>query len=116
MVALFLLGACADENGEPSQPPTATPPTAPPTTPPGSPPTVTPPPGETIQTVSGEVYAGVEAGCQLIHTGSADYLLIWRDGQFRSGETVTVRGYPDSDLATTCQQGTPFIVTEVVDD
>ena len=78
-------------------------------------PTVSVPPGRDLQTITGEVFEGVEMNCQLIRTGSTDYLLIWQGGQFRTGDTVTVRGYPDPDLVTTCMQGTPFVVTEVLD-
>lgn len=134
---VVLLGACADGAGEPggtqdpTPSPTATPTSPPPTSPaPPSPgpsgpgpirpvppkPTVSPPPGRDVQTLTGQVVEGVEMNCHLLRTDSTDYLLIWPDGQPRTGTTVTVRGYPAPDLATICMQGTPFVVTEVVDD
>lgn len=129
-----LLAACAGQSGSETTP-TGTPatgtpapsptlpgsppvlPTSPPA-PPVSPPVVTPPPtGKPgLVTLTGEVFAGVEMGCQLLATGSGDYLLIGSAAEpLRSGDTVTVRGYVRANLATTCQQGTPFEVTEVVD-
>ena len=130
-----LLAACAGQPGGSESDPTATelpatgtpepsltlpgtPPVPPPVSPPVSPPVVPPPstgkPG--LVTLTGEVYAGVEMGCLLLATGSGDYLLIGSAaGPLRSGETVTVRGQIRADLATTCQQGTPFEVSEVVD-
>jgi len=68
------------------------------------------------QTLTGEVVAGVEDGCKLLSTGGGDYLLfgsLSRD--LRYGDTVTVRGRLRPDIASTCQQGTPFEVTEVLD-
>ncbi|MPZ25075.1 MAG: hypothetical protein GEV12_01130 [Micromonosporaceae bacterium] len=138
VLAAALLGACGGESGGPEPSPsteapgTPTPPaspspptTAPPTTepvppgqPPLSPPVVVPPPtdrpGQT--TLSGQVYAGVEAGCRLLRTESGDYLLIGQAAESAQlGSTVTVRGQVRADMATTCQQGTPFEVSEVLD-
>lgn len=67
-------------------------------------------------TLTGEVAAGVEEGCMILQTDQGDYLLIGdmaRDLRF--GATVTVRGQYRPDMASTCQQGTPFEVTEVLD-
>lgn len=127
---LTLLTACGDESGgDPESTPTLSPGTpapspspAPPEspTPPGSPPVVVPPPPRSDQpgltTLTGEVFAGVEAGCMLLSTGSGDYLLFGEAAsQLPMGRTVTVRGQVRADLATTCQQGTPFEVSEVLD-
>lgn len=76
-------------------------------------PTVSPPSGGG-RTITGEVFEGVEAGCLLLRAAGVEYLLVGRHDEFRIGETVTVRGYADPDLATICQQGTPFVVLEVV--
>lgn len=95
-------------------PPSATPPTLPPPSPPVRQPEPTDRAGQA--TLTGEVIAGVEAGCRVLQTGSGDYLLIGETAtQLQVGRTVTVRGTVRADLATTCQQGTPFEVTEVVD-
>lgn len=124
------LGACADGEGGPQGPgstatptpsaggpapgPSATP--GPPATPHPPMPTVSPPPGQPVMALTGQVYAGVESGCQLMESGGTEYLLVWQGGQLPTGASVTVRGYPDPDLNTICMQGTPFIVTEVVND
>jgi hypothetical protein len=133
-VLAVLLAACAEQpdgaqpspspttgpgaTGEPpaTPSPTASPPGQP-TRRPVSPPVQPTPTGKLdLLTLTGEVYAGVEAGCTLIATGSGDYLLIGRAAdQVRMGRTVTVRGVVRPDLMTTCQQGTPFEVREVLD-
>lgn len=130
-VLVVLLGGCGNApGGAPDS--TASAPGSPASTPspPGpspSPPVVVPPslrppsppppsdrPG--LTTLTGEAFAGVEAGCVLLGTSSGDYLLIGAAAsQVRMGSTVTVRGLLRANLATTCQQGVPFEVVEVVD-
>ncbi|HLU33459.1 MAG TPA: hypothetical protein VKZ74_05495 [Natronosporangium sp.] len=67
-------------------------------------------------TLTGDVVAGVEHGCKLLSTGEGDYLLFGsRSEELRYGTTVTVRGRLRPDIASICQQGTPFEVTEVLD-
>ena len=66
-------------------------------------------------TLTGQIVEGVEAGCRLLD----DYLLLPGPGvsrdEIRAGLTVTVRvGKAQPGMMTTCQQGTPFIVTEVL--
>jgi hypothetical protein len=65
-------------------------------------------------TLTGTVEEGVESGCMLLRTQQGLYLLIGGDRQMiaRGGKLV-VRGKAQPDLMTTCQQGTPFQVTEV---
>ncbi|HEX8628546.1 MAG TPA: hypothetical protein VF755_10295 [Catenuloplanes sp.] len=90
-------------------------PTAKPTKPvvPGESPGAGPP-----QTITGTVAAGVEPDCLLLRGPAASYLLIF-SGQSGGraaadvGATITVVGRPQPDMVTTCQQGTPFVVTEV---
>ena len=82
-----------------------------------------PPPGKSdptaagAQTVSGTVAAGVEPGCLLLTGDGAARLLIFDDPAIRSaapvGAKVTVTGRAEPDMMSTCQQGTPFIVTSV---
>jgi hypothetical protein len=124
---LALVGACAapDGTGDPpggspdgtpggtGSPPATAPPTlAPPTL---SPP-VPPPSDRAVVTITGEVVEGVEMNCFVLRqAGGPDYLLIVDPAELPVGATVTVRGYPEPDLVTYCQQGTPFVVTEVVD-
>ena len=69
------------------------------------------------QTVSGTVTAGVEPDCLLLGGGTTQYLLVFDDPAIRSaaavGAKVTVTGRAEPDMLSTCQQGTPFIVTSV---
>lgn len=130
-----LVTACAEGAGEPdpavttqSATPSATAPGATGPSPgPSRAPTPTPGPSGPLapvptaphgaeMTLTGEVVAGVENGCKLLSTGEGDYLLfggLSRDLRF--GTTVTVRGRLRPDIASICQQGTPFEVTEVLD-
>lgn len=90
----------------------------------GTPPTVVPPgspgptqPGAEQQTLTGRVVAGVEPRCLVLETAQGQYLLLGGEevDALPVGTTVTVRGQARTDLATTCQQGTPFEVSEIVD-
>jgi hypothetical protein len=64
-------------------------------------------------TMTGEVEAGVEHGCLVMQSGGKTYLLVGGDRSIvREGARVTVRGRPNPDLITTCQQGEPFEVAE----
>ena len=69
------------------------------------------------QTITGTVTAGVEPNCTLLSGGGTDYLLIFEDpalrDQVKMGEQATVVGRAEKGQMTTCQQGTPFIVTSV---
>jgi hypothetical protein len=69
-------------------------------------------------TLTGQVVAGVEGGCKLLSSGGTNYLLLpsgsVTDADIPVGAKVTVRGRPQPDMMTTCQQGTPFMVTEVL--
>lgn len=115
-----LLAACGGETDggdpTPSPPaPTSTSPTPRPTSPgPGPIPPTSPPPRQV--TATGRVVEGVEAGCKLLDTGAEQYLLTGDPAEgLRIGDTVTVRGRERPDLLSTCQQGVPFEVTEVLD-
>lgn len=136
--ALALVAGCgggADESPQPggsvSVPPSSSPtnPTSPASpspaspTPPASqpPPATTPgqkPTGGAQMTITGQVVEGVEAGCLLLHTAdSKDYLLVMPAGVDRSavraGARLRVRGQFQPGLMSYCQQGTPFVVSEV---
>ena len=87
--------------------------------PPGFPVTPLPPttPEKSVQpgelTMTGEVEEGVEHGCLLMTYGSKKYLLLGGDRNvIKAGARVTVRGRPNPDLLSYCQQGTPFEVAE----
>jgi hypothetical protein len=121
-LAIGLLGACAGDAGDDGQAPgpTTEAPSAPPSVlPPGLPtlrPTPSLPPRDGEQTLTGEVIEGVEAGCRLLATDTGEYLLFGDAvAQLAVGGTVTVRGRVQPDMMSTCQQGTPFQVLEVLE-
>lgn len=98
-----LLGACADESADPGGTPDPTPPMPTPSSP------------ATPVTVTGEVIAGVEAGCVLLVTDQEEYLLVGDEADdLEVGTTATVRGRVAEDTMSICQQGTPFTVEEVL--
>jgi hypothetical protein len=78
--------------------------------------TVTPPPGRGgVITVRGIVESGVESGCLLLGEGEGPYVLVGHTSGLAAGDTVTVRGAVMTGLATTCQQGQPLWVDEVLE-
>ncbi|BCB84472.1 hypothetical protein Psuf_017850 [Phytohabitans suffuscus] len=122
LVAAALLGGCAgtdgtdDSSGGDAVAPSSSP-SASPSSFPENLPTPTPsgqPPAGASTEVSGTVVEGVESGCRLID----QYLLLPGPGisrdDLRIGATLTVRGRVERGMMTTCQQGTPFVVTEIV--
>ena len=67
-----------------------------------------------LTTLRGTVSPGVEVGCLLLSTDRGVFQLLGpARAQLRPGMTVEVDGAPDDQLSTTCQQGTPFLVTAV---
>jgi hypothetical protein len=103
-----------------SEPPTNPPPSVDPTVPPRI---ASPRPGKSGATgevtISGHVTDGVEAGCKVLRTAAgATYSLLMTPEASRkvavAGGAVILRGQPRPGLVTTCQQGTPFEVIEVV--
>jgi hypothetical protein len=114
VVAAALLGGCAGSDsggGDVSPSPSASPSL------PEDLPTPTPsgkPSGGASMEISGTVVEGVEMGCRLID----QYLLMPGPGinrdDLRIGAMLTVRGRVEKGMMTTCQQGTPFVVTEIV--
>lgn len=69
------------------------------------------------QTISGTIAAGVEPNCLLLNSSSGSHLLIIKDEKARAaakvGSSVTVVGTSQDGMMTTCQQGTPFVVSQV---
>jgi hypothetical protein len=56
----------------------------------------------------------VEHGCMMLRTAHELYQLVGSaDTAIRPGARVAVRGRPNPNLITTCQQGTPFQVVQV---
>ena len=67
-------------------------------------------------TITGTLEEGVEGNCVLLRTPQRLYQLIGGDRsklQGLSSSKVTVTGRIAAGMMTTCQQGTPFRVTEV---
>jgi hypothetical protein len=78
----------------------------------------TPTPSQKYQsgevTISGRPEEGVEGNCLVMRSGETLYLLLGGNRQLlQSGRPVTVTGRPNPGLMTTCQQGTPFEVSDV---
>lgn len=73
------------------------------------------PPSKGEATYTGTIAEGVEAGCVLLEVGSGGPLLLMGPAvsAYAAGDRVTVRGTPEPDMMTTCQQGSPFSVTSI---
>jgi hypothetical protein len=71
-----------------------------------------------LVTVTGTVAAGVERGCLVFSPEGGQpggsWVLVGRTDGLEAGQRVTLRGARLDSGATTCQQGTPFRVEEVV--
>lgn len=103
--------------------PSSSPPSPAPASPAPSPtftedlPLTTPPPpagrGKFL-TIRGTIQPGVESGCLILSTPEGTFLLVGpRTANLKAGMTVELSGAPDETIATACQQGTPFVVTQV---
>ena len=78
--------------------------------------TVTSPAGRgRVITVAGTVVEGVGAGCLLLGEGEGLWLLVGHTAGLAAGDTVTLRGTAVNGMATTCQQGRPLWVDEVLE-
>jgi len=114
--ALCLLSACAGgaspgDGRASAQPSAAVPPTAAPTHATAPPEDLVVPPSGPGRVLTGTVEAGVEAGCLLLQASGVLHQLVGATSGLAPGQRVTVQGRPDPTLLTTCQQGTPFVVT-----
>ena len=73
------------------------------------------PSSQDVIEITGVVETGVEHGCTMLRTAGELYQLTGStDPLIRPGARLTVRGRPRPDLLTTCQQGVPFQVIEVL--
>lgn len=114
LIPLLTLTACGSSDEEPPATPTVT--TTPTTEPAPTDPTLPGKPSGTSQALTGVVSDGVENGCLVLTTTSGQqgtWQLVGSTADIRTGDRVTVRGSPAPDLATRCQQGTPFVVEAV---
>jgi hypothetical protein len=70
--------------------------------------------------ISGTVAEGVEPNCLLLRGDGKPHLLLFADPALKSkaivGAKVTVVGTAKAAQMTTCQQGTPFLVTSMTVD
>ena len=69
------------------------------------------------ETLSGTIAEGVEPNCLLLQGDGKPHLLVFADPALKSkatiGANVTVVGTAKPAQMTTCQQGTPFLVTSL---
>jgi hypothetical protein len=86
-------------------------------TPPGSTAVVSTSPSPSGEAISGTVTAGVEPNCLLLTGDGKPHLLVFADPAMKAkakvGAVVTVVGTAKPAQMTTCQQGTPFLVTSL---
>ena len=76
------------------------------------------PGAEGTTTLTGTVTAGVEPNCLVLDSVAGPHLLLIDDPAGKEiakvGAKVTVVGKADPRMLTTCQQGTPFVVSQVL--
>ena len=84
---------------------------------PASPSSPSPSPSASASTITGTVAAGVEPHCLTLRDAAGLHSLYFDDESLRpqapAGAHVTLVGHAEPGMMTTCQQGEPFIVTEV---
>ena len=119
----LVLASCAGGQVPPQAPASSSPasdtstPSIPAPLPPSSAPLTTTPsralePGVTVR---GTVSSGVETGCLILDTGTAQYLLLGADPAIAvAGAEIEVTGRAEPGAMTTCQQGTPFQVQKTL--
>ena len=72
-----------------------------------------PPSPPSVQTLTGNVDAGVEPGCLILKDGGRTYLLLGGDpAVVKAGARVKVTGKLASGVMSHCMQGLPFQVSE----
>lgn len=80
-------------------------------------PELTVPGGPVVKTerLSGVIAAGTESGCRLLQLDQGRAVqIIGGDERIRVGAQVTIEGRRVPGMATTCQEGTPFVVSAVI--
>lgn len=84
-----------------------------PTTPIPEDPTLTAKPQGGTQRVSGVVERSTEDRCLTLAAPGRTWVLTGAVAGLEAGDRVTVKGRPDPDATTTCQQGPVLVVVEV---
>lgn len=118
LLPFLVVGACGSSDGD-SRSTTPDPTvvtTSADVSPEPSDPTLTAKPSGSVQTLTGTVSPGVESGCLMLTVTRGQrgpWQLVGSTAGLTPGAQVTVRGRPAPDLATRCQQGTPFVVEAV---
>lgn len=111
MVLALLSSACGSGSDSPDDPaPASTGRTVPSADP------VPSPSGSAATALTGVVGATDENGCTTLTTTEGTrttWVLVGATDGVEAGGRLTVRGSPAPDLATRCQQGTPFVVEAV---
>lgn len=65
--------------------------------------------------VRGTILEGVEPGCLVLRASGVVYLLLGPGAAGLSpGQTVTVTGVVSTETVTSCMQGTPLLVEQVM--
>jgi hypothetical protein len=111
LAAALVLGGCADRDASPrlgAPAPSSTPASAP-----------SSPPSSSVAAptrLSGTVVAGVEPSCLVLRDHGTDYELTGKAAAvLRPRQRVTVTGHVGSGVMSHCMQGTPFVVTSVIE-
>lgn len=76
-------------------------------------PTDPPASGHGVMTVDGVVGTGVEAGCLVLRSEGAEYLLLGADEDVPMDVPVRVRGVREDNVISYCMQGTPLRVLDM---
>jgi hypothetical protein len=64
------------------------------------------------QTLTGQVEAGVEPSCKILHSGGTSYLLLGGDPAVVAvGNNISVTGHLVTGIMSYCMQGRPFQIT-----
>jgi hypothetical protein len=109
--AVLFVGGCANSSSVPPSSPGASDSSA------SSSPSAS---SSAAQAISGTVAEGVEPNCLLLRGDGKAHLLVFADPALKSkatvGAKVTVVGTAKPAQMTTCQQGTPFLVTSMTVD
>jgi hypothetical protein len=117
LISLTVVAGCAQPDRSSTSPgPSGTPGTPIPTSPsPSGPPVPSPSPPATALTLTGLVGEGVGPGCLTFDADAGGrWTLAGKVQGLRAGDRIRVQGYRGTGLASHCQQGPIYVITEVV--